>query len=185
MADIPPDLPANSYIFLELTKALVPALVTIVGGLFVAYRYITDQRHARDQESKQANQENIARLIEARKPFAAIQLQLFIEAGKIAGQLAAFDKSTLNWMENDAWKSDYARFYQLFWTELSIVEDEGIKVAMQDFSRQLKKVVSHPTDLGEQKQLNNVAYRLALAIRGGIEKMWVLDLDRLTERKME
>jgi hypothetical protein len=108
-----------------------------------------------------------------------------MEAGKVVGQLAAFDKSSANWMESPEWKTEYNRFYQLFWTELSIVEDNDIKAGMQDFSRQLKKVLSHPNDLVERKELNQVAYRLARTIRAGIEKAWVLDLDPLTERKME
>jgi hypothetical protein len=155
----------------------------VVSGLLISILKI--KRKGREQRTILSKEDNITRLIEAQKPFATIQLQLFMEAGKVVGQLAAFDKSSANWMESPEWKTEYNRFYQLFWTELSIVEDNDIKAGMQDFSRQLKKVLSHPNDLVERKELNQVAYRLARTIRAGIEKAWVLDLDPLTERKME
>jgi hypothetical protein len=177
---MPQELSTYTYIGLELTKALVPAIVAIGGGLWVAFTYVDNQRRAHEQQAIQAKNDNITRLVEARKPFASVQLQLFIEAGKVAGELAAFDKSNERWMESAEWKAYYTRFYQLFWTELSIVEDDEIKAAMQEFSGQLNKVLSQPHDIAEQKELNQVAYRLARKIRASIEKTWMLDLGPLT-----
>ena len=104
-----------------------------------------------------------------------------MEAGKAAGQLAAFDKSIDKWPESVEWKGYYTRFYQLFWTELSIVEDEKIKSAMQDFSRQLNAVLHEPGNESLQTELNQVAYRLARNLRRGIEKQWEVDLGALTD----
>ena len=177
--EIPQERPPTPYIALELTKALVPALVALGGGLWVAFTYIDSQRRSHEQKDIQAKNDNIARLIEARKPFATLQLQLFMEAGKVAGKLAAFDKSVDNWMDSPEWKSLCERFYQLSWTELSIVEDDDIKTAMVAFSEQLKKAPS------DASALNLVAYCLARKIRAGIETTWVLDLGQLSGQTKE
>ena len=179
-----PDTPALSttgYVILELAKVLVPALVTIGGGAWVAFTYLDGQKQARAKQEVQIRNDNLTRRLEVQKPFSSIQLAIFMEAGKIAGQLAAFDKSTDNWQESVEWKGYYTRFYQLFWTELSIVEDEEIKSAMQDFSRQLNMVLREPKNESLQKELNQVAYRLARTIRGSIEKAWDVNLGTLTD----
>ena len=171
-----PELSTTAYVVLELIKALVPALIAISGGLWVAFTYVENQRLAREQEVAQAKKENITRLVEAQKPFTYIQLQLFMEAGKVAGQLATFDKTGEKWIDSGEWKGYYTRFYQLFYTELSIVEDQEIKEAMEKFASQLEAVVKDPHNVNKNEDLKQVAYQLARHIRASIEKTWVIDL---------
>src|ERR1700687_1697369 len=101
----------------QLIVALLPAMTAVVGGLWVAFTYVENQRQAREQENAQAQRENRTRLIEAQKPFSSIQLALFMEAGKVAGELAAFDKNNERWMDDNHWKTYYTRFYELYWSE--------------------------------------------------------------------
>ena len=178
---IVPELSKAEYIGLELAKVLLPALIAILSGLWVAFTYIDGQEQARAKQDKQIQNDNLTRRLEVQKPFSSIQLALFMEAGKAAGQLAAFDKSAEKWRESVEWKGYYTRFYQLFWTELSIVEDEEIKSAMQNFSLQLNAVLHAPGDESLQQQLNQLAYRLARTLRRGIEKTWDVDLGALTD----
>jgi hypothetical protein len=176
-----PPISATAYVVLELLKALVPALVAIGGGLWVAFTYVENQKQAREQEATQAKKDNDTRLIEAQKPFASIQLELFMEAGKVVGQLATFDKANDKWTENAEWNGYYTRFYQLFYTELSIVEDQEIKEAMQNFSAQLQTVLKDPHKMDEDAKLKQLAYQLARHIRASIEKTWVVKLRPLSE----
>jgi hypothetical protein len=174
---------ANPNVGSELLKSLVPALTAIIGGLWVAYTYVENQRQAREQEVAQSRKDNITRLIEAQKPFASVQLQLFMEAGKVAGQLATFDKTGERWSENSEWKGYYTRFYQLFYTELSIVEDQQIKEAMQNFSAQLQKITREAYKVDEDDKLKQLAYQLARHIRASIEETWKVGLSPLDEGK--
>jgi hypothetical protein len=176
-----PPISATAYMVLELLKALVPALVAIGGGLWVAFTYVENQKQAREQQAIQADKDNVTRLIEAQKPFASIQLQLFMEAGKIVGQLATFDRTEDKWTDNAECKDYYTRFYQLFYTELSIVEDEEIKEAMQNFAKQLQKLLKDPHNVDEDARLKQLAYQLARHIRASIEKTWVAKLSPLSE----
>ena len=176
-----PELTKTEYIVLEIAKALIPALVALGGGLFVVFKYFKDQKQDLAKQNEQIRNNNLTRRLEVQKPFSSIQLALFMEAGKAAGQLAAFDKSAEKWPESVEWKGYYTRFYQLYWTELSIVEDEKIKSAMQDFKRQLNAVLGEPGNKDLQEELKQVAYRLARKIRSGIEKTWEVDLGILTD----
>jgi hypothetical protein len=106
-----------------------------------------------------------------------------MEAGKVAGQLATFDKTNDTWMQTLEWKNYYTRFYQLYYTELSIVENQEIKEAMQSFSKQLKKVLGDPQNEDEGEDLKQASYQLAKRIRKGIEETWEVKLDPLTGTK--
>jgi len=168
-------------VFLELVKTLVPAMTAVIGGLWVAWTYVDNQRAASKHDQAQAERDERTRRIEAQKPFSSIQLSLFMEAGKVTGELAAFDKSTENWADSAEWKGYYTRFYQLFWTELSIVEDDDIKSSMVQFSAQLKTVLREPKNETAQKELQQVAYRLARTIRKSIQNTWDVDLGLIND----
>jgi hypothetical protein len=163
-------------VFLSGQKIIVPALTTTIAGTiagaWVVLRYLRDQRNTTASE-------HLTRQMEVRRPFATIQLNLFMEAGKVAGELAAFDKSTEGWQEHTEWKKAYTRFYQLFWAELSIVENEDIKHAMESFAGKLNEVLRQPRNKGFQEELKQDAYQLARTLRLSIERNWEVDLGTL------
>jgi hypothetical protein len=127
-------VPAPSADLLEWLKIIATVLTPTIAGAWVVLRYLRDQKNTTVSEHR-------TRLLEVRRPFATIQLNLFMEAGKVAGELAAFDKSNEGWQEDTEWKKAYTRFFQLFWAELSIVENEDIKRAMESFAGKLNEVL--------------------------------------------
>lgn len=166
---------------LELVQALVPALTAVAGGLWVAYTYLQQKKEAQVQQKIQAERENRTRLIEAQKPFAQRRLETYTETSRIVGTLVALDKSTEKWAANREWINALKRFHELYWTDMSIVEDDQVKKAMQEFSEQLDLVIYGPTNTNHyepikanQEELKQRAYRLSRGIRASIERTWEL-----------
>jgi hypothetical protein len=153
---------------LNWVKEQLP-LTAVVGGLWVAYIYLRDKRQA-----------EIARSIEARAPFLARQLELYFEAASVAGRLA-----TITARSGAEWQKERARFDELFWTELSLVEDENVKDAMEKFKRGLialstveekEKGEDRAELIGEKEsELRLLARNLALRLRESLQSSWVVD----------
>jgi hypothetical protein len=161
---------------LALIQALLPAMTAIVGGLWVAFTYLDHQKETRDQQLIQASKDNRTRMLEARKPFIDKQLALYIETAQVAGRLVSVSPPEVG---SGTWRTNFDRFEQLYWAELSMVEDEGVKEAMQEFAKMLRLInnvrLTSTTEMGELKQLS---YGLARALRSGIEKTWDVDLGK-------
>jgi hypothetical protein len=163
---------------LALIQGLVPALTGIVGGLWVAFTYLDHQKEARVQQATQAEKDGQARLIEARKPFADKQLALYLEAAQVAGKLVALNP------DDEDWKSTERRFWELYWSELTLVEDKGVEAAMVKFSQHLYdytsiyKLRKGKEDLvvGDKDEIKRPllgdTLELAYALRRSIESAW-------------
>jgi hypothetical protein len=163
---------------LGLIQGLLPAMTAVIGGLWIAYTYLDHQKEIQTQQAIQAEKDNRTRLIEARKPFADKQLALYIEAAQVVGKLVTLTP------DDDEWKSVERRFWELYWSELTIVEDKGVEEAMVKFSKHLYdytavyKVLKGKeslttVDKEENKRLlDNDALDLAYAIRKSIESEW-------------
>ena len=163
---------------LALVQGLLPAMTAIIGGLWIAYTYLQDQGHQADAIKAQAAKDAQTRAIEARLPFTKVQLDTYIETAKVVGGLV----STSNWTTEE-WNKNRQRFEELFWTELSMVEDAGVKGAMQDFRAQLQKVqhdAGPPWKVADDdfNELQQRSYRLASALKASIESSWQIDLGR-------
>src|SRR5258707_11162370 len=113
---------------LSLVKDLGPTVTTMGSAIWIIYIYRSDKEAARAHEAAQAGRENVARMFEARKPFNEKQLALYSQAAEVTGKLVTItDFDSIEWGENNK------RFRQLFWTELSMVEDDNVKAGMQAF----------------------------------------------------
>ncbi len=144
-------------------------MTAIIGGLWVDFTYLQDQRHQADALKAQADKDTQTRAIEARQPFTKVQLDTYIETAKVVGGLV----STNDWTAEE-WKHNRQRFEELYWTELSMVEDTGVKEAMQAFRVQLQKAEANagpPWKVpdGDFTELRERSYRLALALQASIE----------------
>jgi hypothetical protein len=175
---------------LSFAQATLPALSAIAVGLYTVIQYFDGQQKYRDQQADLNNKYhdqqveiNKTRLLEAQKAFFDNQLKLYMEAAKIAGQLVAIDRTKDGWPEGKEWKEAYERFYQLFWTELSVVEDNTVKTAMENFSSQLQKVMASPNDRSGDEEFQQLSYRLARQIRSSIEASWRVQLGTVSETK--
>jgi hypothetical protein len=151
---------------LEWMKEYLP-LTAVFGGLWIGFTYLQDKRQA-----------EVARSIEARKPFLGRQLDLYFDAAKVAGVLATTNRLT------PIWENMRERFEQLFWTELSLVEDDNVKDAMEKFKGGLLKLAQadeqaqqedgHENVAEKEAELRSLARNLALQIKRSLQSSWVV-----------
>jgi len=128
------------------------ALATVVGAVWIALTYFRGQKDAA-----------IARLFESRKPFLELQLKLYTETAQIAGRLVVAN------VDNEEFKQALYRFWQLYWSELAVVEDQQVERAMEKVGFALKTM--QRTD-EPHKVLEDAVLELAHALRDGIVNEW-------------
>lgn len=166
---------------LALVPTVLPAMTAILGGLWVVFTYLD---HQRDQERAQRTlatqqqadaarqaakqQEDVARQnsireFEARKPFVQKQFDLYIETAAVVGRLTTLDPKSEDWAKNSI------RFWQLYWTELSLVEDRGVELGMVRFGEAL---TAYHRDPQTQPDLQQASLSLAHALRDSIRDSW-------------
>jgi hypothetical protein len=100
----------------------IVAIATIIGG---AVEYYTTYRHQREIEHQ-------ANVRESQKAFLDHQLSLYFEATSAASTIAT---SKAGSQEREKAET---RFWQLYWGELSAVENGEVESAMVDFGNVLK-----------------------------------------------
>lgn len=161
---------------LALIQGLLPAMTAIVGGLWIAYTYLDHQkqtqRDAVERDSKAAD----TRRVEAQRPFLEKQLALYFETAQVAGRLVAITP------DDKTWEDIERRFWMLYWSELSMVEDDIVEKAMVNFSkklydytavRKMMKENNQPFDETQHKRaLSGASLELAHSIRKSIESAW-------------
>jgi hypothetical protein len=97
------------------------AIVSFVWGVYQWREKSSQELEARKQESQRLVE---TRRIEATKPFLERQLALYAEATKIASQVATQGNS-------ESGKKALARFWELYWGELALVENRSVEAAMK------------------------------------------------------
>ena len=155
-------LSATTVAILGLVQGLLPAMTAIVGGLWVVTTYL-----------EQKKQDDLARIIEARRPFIGEQLARYMETAKIAGQLVSSNQVP----RSKDWSDAVRRFEELYWTELSLVEDDGVKGRMEEFAalmRTINRLDAAKVPDTDWEELRQRSYRLARALHDSIEKSWKL-----------
>jgi hypothetical protein len=166
---------------LALIPALLPAMTAILGGLWVVFTYLDHQqeqdkaqrRLAEQQQAEAARQtarqqedlarQNNIRQFEARKPFVQKQFDLYNETAAVVGRLITLDP------KSDEWAKSSIRFWQLYWSELSVVEDKAVEAAMVRFGNALQ---AFHRDQRTQVDLQQASIDLAHALRKSIEESW-------------
>jgi hypothetical protein len=123
----------------ELLFKLAGLLTITFGVAWPLYQYTKtlekereDRKERQAREDEQKRKETEAALREARKPFLQRQQELYFEAATVASKLSTLDPGT----EREAARK---RFYQLYWGELSVVEDELVEKAMVRFKGEFEK----------------------------------------------
>jgi hypothetical protein len=168
--DVPPIPPRTLPDFL---KDYWPFITGVVVAGWVAFTWLTDQRKVAEDRRAEAERQAQVRLFEARKPFNDIQLSRYLETARVVGLLV-----TTTDVKSAEWETNFRRYEQLFWTELSMVEDDGVKSAMQEFAGKLRSINANKPGAidADFEGLKQAPYRLALALRQGVQKTWVVDL---------
>jgi hypothetical protein len=142
---------------------------------WVAFTWVAEQRKSSEDRRAEAEKQVEVRLFEARRPFIAQQLALYLETAQVAGKLVSMSDP-----KSSEWDKNFQRYEQLYWTELSMVEDDGVKEAMQFFAVLLRWINEHkpPVPGKENEELKQRAYRLARALRASIEMSWMIDFSK-------
>jgi hypothetical protein len=148
----PVPLSRRTEALLEISKVLIPVLASVITAGWIAFQYFGSQ-HA----------ETDARLREAQKPFNDIQLKTYQEAAGVAGVLATESEG------DPAFTEAKKRFYALYWSGLSLVEDRQVEVAMIYLERTLRnyKAASSP-----HREVRDRVYCLAHAMKMSVETTW-------------
>jgi hypothetical protein len=140
---------------LKLITDLTPfgtVLVTVVAAVWVALTYFQSQKDAR-----------ITRTFESRKPFLELQLKLYTETAQVAGKLAV---ATIG--EAD-FKKAVHRFWELYWSELAVVEDQRVELAMEKVGEALAEMQNKAAP---RSVLEDSVLDLAHALHDGIIDEW-------------
>jgi hypothetical protein len=129
---------------------LIPLLIAAVGGVWTIYSFAATAR------------------INAIKPFLEKQLEFCVEVTQAAAEIAT--------SENQKKYADaVARFWELYWGRLALVEDEHLESAMVKFGEALKK-----HSLGaDQAELKAGSLRIAQAARNLVITSWKTGLNPL------
>ena len=148
--------------------SLLPLMTAIIGGLWVAFTYLADHREAALQQATQIARDHDVRLREAQKPFLDKQLALYFETAQVVGVLAG----SMPKEPDGVWEKNRARFEQLYWSELSMVETPAIEQAMVAVRNKIVQLENDRTNSAARHELEISIYQLAHAIRDGIRSAW-------------
>jgi hypothetical protein len=156
----------------EIIRVWWPYLVGIASAAAFLFTWMGDQRKMEENrrvetENRRMDAEKLSqlRLLEAKKPFLDKQLALYFETAQVVGNLVSLKP------ESEGWKASLARYWQLYWSELSMVEHRYVETGMAAFGHQLKIFERDPTEYNKG-QLNDLAYKLAHRFRAAIEEGW-------------
>ena len=131
-------------------------LITTLGVIVGIVISVINFKTAKERESD-------ARKIEASKPFLELRQQLYIEALNNASILASKSLHT-----KDEVAKAKKRFLELYWGELSLVEEKDIEGKMIAVAR-AEGIADTPT------ATQNATYYLAHAMRESIVNSWQVD----------
>jgi hypothetical protein len=152
--------------WLKLVQAWLPVLTVVVGALWGLYTYIDHQKEVASAARDQQRQQTAARLLEAQRPFLEKQLALYFDAAQVAGKLTTLKPGNADWDNNEN------RFWQLYWSELSLVESPAVETAMVKVGQYLNEYKKSPNNNEAGNNLQGSIYELAHAIRDGIQATW-------------
>jgi len=137
-------------------------VLTVLGAIasFLWGVYQWREKSAQDLEARkhESARQVETRRIEATKPFLERQLALYAEATRVAAQVATQGQS-------DAGKKALARFWELYWGELALVENRSVEAAMKRMGDALR--VNAPASELEQASL-----AVARACRESLDRSW-------------
>ena len=131
-------------------------VIAVCIGIFSSIAAFNDAKRneavARDQEALARQKEAEAREAEAMRPFIEMKRQRYVEILQVVGTLAAPDQDPVKTTKAKR------RFWELYWAELTLVEDKDIEKAMKDLGALFEPNLK-PSELQGQ------TYRFAHLIR--------------------
>ena len=150
--------PETLKLISDLAPIVAPSitLATATGaGVWGAIVYFRQQRELTKTRS-----------FESRKPFLDMQLKLYSDALQTAGKLVVSPHGS------DDWNKAIYRFWELYWSELAMVEDLKVESAMVDLGKVITAIADSNNKANSQAALEDATFTLAQAIRDGIDLEW-------------
>ena len=114
--------------------------------------------------------------LEAKKPILQRQLDIYTNAAKVTGDLAALPRGP-------DWDHARNRFWSLYWGELAMVESRDVATKMVDFGNTLQALKSNLTEsawLEKQETLHGLSLAVAHAARDSLEREWKVTLPSIS-----
>ncbi|WP_431203084.1 hypothetical protein ACQ86E_30295 [Bradyrhizobium betae] len=152
---------------LTLLQGVLPALTAIVGGLYVLSSHYADQAAAEKVQAEQQKTSARSRYLDARKPFFEKQLATYLEAARVGGVLATVRPGTAEWT------AAKVKFYALYWSELTMVEDRDVAESMVKLERTLRNYAAMNAT---RQDVRIRTYCLSRALNISIESTWSLEV---------
>lgn len=134
---------------------LIGAIASFVWGV---YQWRAKSERELAQDKAEADRIAATRKLEATRPFLERQLKLYPEASQVAAVLATSTDPS----ERSAASR---RFWQLYWGELALVENQDVEAAMVAFGDALTREASPP-------ELQDLSLKLAHACRLSLDRSW-------------
>lgn len=129
---------------------VIGACVAFIWGV-VQWKQNADDELAAAKIDVERYAEN--RRVEASRPALETQLKFYIEAAGVASKIAhSGDQAAID------------RFWELYYGELSLVENNDVALAMKAFGDAMNN--------GERTQLTTLAHELTERMRESLEKSW-------------
>lgn len=147
----------------ELLVAIVAGLVAVVSAV-IAYMAQISAAGSQAQVALVLSAEQQAH--ERQKPFVELQMKYYFEAAETAARIPRTS-------DEAGYRQLVARFWQLYWGPLAVVEDEDVEEAMVAYGQQLG---SNP---GDAAALEMLSLDIAHACRGSLKRLWVPELGNI------
>jgi hypothetical protein len=129
------------------------ACITFIWGVWVWKDNADEERAAATADADRYAE---SRRLEASRPFLETQLKFYIEAAGVASKIAhSGDQTSID------------RFWELYYGELSLVENNDVALAMKDFGDAM--------NAKKQTELTTLAHELTERMRESLAKSWGSD----------
>jgi hypothetical protein len=155
---------------------IVATIATLVGSAIAFFMQRGD-----DIAQRRIQAEAIER--DSKKVFLDKQAALYFETTALVSRIANMDAETIP-------QKDVERFWQLYWGELSMVEDFGVEQSMVVFGRSLRAAQQKGTNEVCAQKRTEISLMLAHCIRESLGKSWDVELgttsrNRCTETEFD
>jgi len=141
---------------LDATLKILPivgACITFIWGVWVWKDNADEERNAAAAETARYAE---SRRVEATRPFLEMQLKLYTEAALVTSRIA-----------HSGGEGAIGRFWELYYGELALVENNDVARAMVDFGKALKA--------NEKTRLEALSLELTRSMRRSLAKSWGTD----------
>ena len=148
---------------------LFTTLIAVGGFAFGIVQFRVQQKERLEVQKIQSQKENEAKEREFKKALWEKQLGYYLEAAKAAATLASFNENDGDDIQLERTKARI-RFWQLYYGELAVIEDQNVSRAMVKYGRCLR---DYDVKLAcDQNGLKEHARTLAQECRNAVAKSW-------------